>query len=536
MKTKNKFENLPHWVLKKWQNITNALAETIGITESKQTEIVLLDSREFLLNAFINSPLMKSLSNLSTGKYVDVNDSFCRVSEFSKEEVIGKTAIELGWISKDERMQLMQKVQRDGSVNGIELLLRSKNGKSIIARYWGTVVHSAQGDMLYSAAEDITERKEVEAALQDSEKRFRNILQDIKSVAVQGYAPDGITTYWNKASEILYGFTAQEAIGRNLLDLIIPAEMKDHVSEGIKWMEETGQPVPSSELVLKRKDGSSVSVYSHHTIVQVPGRAQELFCIDIDLTERVQAEEKILELNRGLDLRVKQRTEELEKANEELEAFSYSVSHDLKAPLRHISGFIQLFLENKPKDLSDEQLGFLEVISTSASDMEKLIDGILTFSRLNSVGLQETRIRSSEMVQKVISFFDPETQNRKITFHVEPLPEVNGDEDLIRQVWTNLISNAIKYTSKKPEAVIEIGAVSNDSEITFYLKDNGAGFDMNYAEKLFGVFQRLHKTRDFEGVGIGLANVNRIVTRHGGHCRAEGEEDKGATFYFSLPK
>ena len=167
--------------------------------------------------------------------------------------------------------------------------------------------------------------------------------------------------------------------------------------------------------------------------------------------------------------------------------------------------------------------------------MGKLVDGILNFSKLNAIELQKTRIRSSEIVQQVIKFFDPEIQNRKITFQVETLPEVKADEELIRQVWINLISNAIKYTMKKPEAVIEIGSSSTDNEITFYIKDNGAGFNMKYAEKLFGVFQRLHKTSDFEGVGIGLANVNRIVTRHGGHCRAEGEVDKGATFYFSMP-
>jgi len=279
--------------------------------------------------------------------------------------------------------------------------------------------------------------------------------------------------------------------------------------------------------------GKTFEIY-HTGMIHTAQKAMlEVF---VDITERKLAEKEILELNSNLELRVKQRTLELEAANKELETFSYSISHDLKAPLRHITGFIGLFLENKSKELSKEDLGYLEVISSSASEMGKLVDGILNFSKLNAIELQKTRIRSSEIVQQVIKFFDPEIQNRKITFQVETLPEVKADEELIRQVWINLISNAIKYTMKKPEAVIEIGSSSTDNEITFYIKDNGAGFNMKYAEKLFGVFQRLHKTSDFEGVGIGLANVNRIVTRHGGHCRAEGDVDKGATFYFSLPK
>lgn len=254
-----------------------------------------------------------------------------------------------------------------------------------------------------------------------------------------------------------------------------------------------------------------------------------------DITERKQSEAKILELNRDLELRVMQRTSELEAPNKELETFSYSVSHDLKAPLRHISAFIQLLLENITTELTKEQLGYLDIVSSSASDMGNLIDGILNFSRLNAIELQKKTICSSDMVQQVIKFFEPDVQNRIIKFKVESLPDINGDEGLLRQVWINLISNAIKYSMKRPEAIIEIGSFSGDNEDTFFVKDNGAGFNMKYAEKLFGVFNRLHQASDFEGVGIGLANVNRIITRHGGRCRAEGEVDKGATFYFTLP-
>ncbi|MCX6306850.1 MAG: ATP-binding protein [Bacteroidetes bacterium] len=252
--------------------------------------------------------------------------------------------------------------------------------------------------------------------------------------------------------------------------------------------------------------------------------------------KRKKAEKEIIELNQELDHRVKQRTTELEEANKELETFSYSVSHDLKAPLRHIKGFIDLFLEKKSAELTDEELGYLNKISGSATNMSLLIDAILSFSRLSQTEIRKTTIRSNAMVQQVLKYCEPDIHGRNIIFNVAALPDVKGDEELIRQVWTNLLSNAIKYTGKKSEAVVDIGSTSTEEETTFFVKDNGAGFNMKYAEKLFGMFQRLHKSRDFEGVGIGLANVNRIVRRHGGTCRAEGETDKGAAFYFSLPK
>ena len=254
-----------------------------------------------------------------------------------------------------------------------------------------------------------------------------------------------------------------------------------------------------------------------------------------DISDRKQSEKELRELNNELDTRVQQRTTELEAAIKELETFSYSVSHDLKAPLRHINGFLEIFLEKTSANFTEEELGYLKNISRSASEMGLLIDAILSFSRLNQAELRKTRIQSSVMVRQVINFFEPEIQNRQITFHVEPLHDVQGDEGLIRQVWTNLISNAIKYTGKKSEAIIEIGSFSTPTETAFFVKDNGAGFNMKYVHKLFGVFQRLHKSREFDGIGIGLANVNRIVKRHGGHCRAEGEQDKGATFHFSIP-
>ncbi len=253
------------------------------------------------------------------------------------------------------------------------------------------------------------------------------------------------------------------------------------------------------------------------------------------IVSRKKAEVEIIKINSELEQRVADRTAALELANKELEAFSYSVSHDLRAPLRHISGFISLFLDNKTTQLTEEERGYLDIVSKSTDEMGNLIDALLSFSKLNRTELRKTTIDTRHMIKQGLQLFTPEIEARAIELQIPLLPDSFGDYQLISQVWINLISNSIKYTRKKEQAVIEIGSIADNGETVFFVKDNGAGFNMKYADKLFRVFQRLHKQQDFDGIGIGLANINRIVSRHGGRCWAEGETGKGATFYFSLP-
>jgi signal transduction histidine kinase len=221
-------------------------------------------------------------------------------------------------------------------------------------------------------------------------------------------------------------------------------------------------------------------------------------------------------------------------ANKELEAFSYSVSHDLRAPLRHIGGFVDLLIKNNGPQLNESGLRYLNIISESSHEMGNLIDALLSFSRLSRSEMQKTKINSKEMVNKVLKTFSEDLKGRNVEFNINDLPDAYGDENLISLVWTNLISNALKYSKNKEKTVINIGGETGMDTTMFYIRDNGAGFDMKYADKLFGVFQRLHKARDFEGIGIGLANVHRIITRHNGNCWAESEVGNGATFHFSL--
>ncbi|MEO8331388.1 MAG: CHASE3 domain-containing protein [Gallionella sp.] len=244
-----------------------------------------------------------------------------------------------------------------------------------------------------------------------------------------------------------------------------------------------------------------------------------------DITERKRAMDELKKLN-----------EEIKSSNKELEAFSYSVSHDLRAPLRSIAGFVELLKKYGYANADEKSKHYMEVISSSAVQMGRLIDDILTFSRIGRIEMLMTRVSLDHLVQEALKTLQPEIAGREIIWKISPLPKVEGERAMLQLVLVNLISNALKYSRPRATAVIEVGARTDGNENTFYVKDNGVGFDMHYVDKLFGLFQRLHRPEEFEGTGVGLANVQRIIQRHGGRVWAEGKVDEGATFYFSIPK
>jgi light-regulated signal transduction histidine kinase (bacteriophytochrome) len=261
-----------------------------------------------------------------------------------------------------------------------------------------------------------------------------------------------------------------------------------------------------------------------------------IFILSVDVTEKRRQEEELRIHREHLEELVTHRTAQLDAVNKELEAFSYSVSHDLRAPLRHIHGFVNLLAKGTSDNLDEKNRSYLEVIRQSAERMGKLIDDLLSFSRASRAGLVKLPLDMKRAFSEVINEMSPEVQGRNVDWQVDEMPEVEADPALLRLVIINLISNALKYTRTREQARIHASWLpGNDGEVIFFVQDNGVGFDMKYQDKLFGVFQRLHRVEEFEGTGIGLANVRRIIQRHGGRTWAEGQVGSGATFYFSLP-
>jgi len=264
--------------------------------------------------------------------------------------------------------------------------------------------------------------------------------------------------------------------------------------------------------------------------------AQEWIGSITDIDDRRKAEFEVLTLNMELERRVSERTAQLEIANKDLESFSYSVSHDLRAPVRAVAGFSAILRNTQGDELGAESRRLLDIISSEANRMGMLIDDLLSFSRLGRQAMQMRNMDMGQLVQKTFEQLNLEQSGPPLQFRLGQLPQAEGDRTLLGQVWANLLSNALKFTAKREEAMIEVGAISDDEKFTFFVRDNGAGFDPRYKDKLFGVFQRLHGTSEFAGNGVGLALVQRIIHRHGGRVWAEGKPDAGATFYFTLPR
>jgi PAS domain S-box-containing protein len=404
----------------------------------------------------------------------------------------------------------LQGLRKDGSEFPLELSLAG----------WQT----KEGNFYTGIARDISERKETEAV-----RRHLAAIVESSDDAIIGTTLQGLVTSWNKGAERLYGYTPREMVGRPI-SLLVPSERLNEVPQLLRRIQRS-EHVEHYETVRRRADDRLIDIsFTMSPLRALDGSITGASSIERDITPHKQAEREILRLNDEL----RRRAVEAEAANKELEAFSYTVSHDLRAPLRAIDGFARILLEDHAPRFAPDARRYLDLVRNNAQQMGHLIDDLLAFSRLSRQPLRKQPVALPELVQRVFDDLSREEPARKVTLALGDLPACQADPALLKQVFVNLLANALKYSRRRAEAVIEIGCRQEPGEHAYYVKDNGVGFDMQYAHKLFGVFQRLHRAEDYEGTGVGLATVQRIIHRHGGRIWAEAAVDQGATFYFTL--
>ena len=455
------------------------------------------------------------------------------------EDVLGKPFEETYWWAYSEAVQRRLRASINRAAQGepvrYDAQVRAAEGQLIWIDFSVYPLRDETGQItfLVPSANVINERKQTEEALRESQRQFRDRTESLPQL-VWTCMPDGRCDYLSPQWVAYTGIPEQSQLGYGWAEQLHP---DDRAHGTGAWMEavRTGGNL-DVEFRVRRADG----VYRRFKTRAVPmrnstGQIVKWFGTNTDVEELKSAQDEIRRLNIGLEQRVVERTAQLQAANKELEAFSYSVSHDLRAPLRGVDSFSRMVLEDYGPKLDGEGRRLLNVVCGEARRMGQLIDDLLAFARMGRQEMKTTTFDIAAMARTVFGSLNTPTRERVKTFEVKPLPPAHGDRSMMQQVLVNLLANAVKFSAGQPAPAIEIGGSTVDGFNTYYVKDNGAGFDPRFTHKLFGVFQRLHSEDEFPGTGVGLALVQRIILRHGGKVWAEGNLNAGATFYFTLP-
>ena len=488
-------------------NVFGAIAAVRDISAQKK-----LDEKLHETSAYARSLIEASLDPLfiisPEGKITGVNRATEVVTGVTREWLID-TDFSTYFTEPHKAQAGYRKVLKEGLVRDFPLSIHDASGKVTDVSFNASVYKDALGVVrgIFAVARDVTETKKI--------SHYARSLIEASQDPLVTISPEGKITDMNEAAIKVTGVSRELLLGSDFSNYFTePQKAHDAYEQAFKLGFITDYP-----LTIKSKEGKLTDVlYNASVYKDDKGNVLGITAAARDYTIAKKA------------------TEEAAKANKEMEAFSFSVSHDLRSPLRAIDGFAQILVEKYSDKFDDEGKRIILIIKESTVQMGKLIDDLLSFSRLGRTEIKKNPVIMGPIVDEVYKELKKYSPNRVIEFTIHDLPDSRADIDMIRMVWTNLISNAIKFTNKKEKAQIEVGGKIDNDFVTYYIKDNGAGFDMKYVDKLFGVFQRLHSTEEFEGTGIGLANIKRIVERHGGKVWAEGKVNEGATIYFSLPK
>jgi PAS domain S-box-containing protein len=493
-------------------------------------------SRSALLSAIVDSSDDAIVSKDLNGVIMSWNKGAERVFGYSSDEAVGQSiTIVIPPDRLHEEPNILDRIRRGERIEHYETVRRRKDGTLIDIALTVSPVRNADGKVIGASkiARDITATKRIERALREREEVLAHQarLLDVTHEPIFTWRLNGGIEFWNRGAELLYGWTAEEARGRvshDLLQTIHPipfAEILNELNQNGQW---------TGELTHTTRDGRMVNVDSRHMLVRMPDGEPLVLESNRDITERRKTDEALRTLAANLEEMVRERTAQLEAANRELQSFSYSISHDLRAPLRSIEGFSNMLLRDYPEKFDARAKDLFGRIQANTVRMGKLIESMLSLTRVSRAELHREQIDLGAIAASAIEELRVREGGRSVSTRIDRPVFANGDPALLRSAMENLLGNAWKFTRRAAEARIEFGREHRDGRVVFYVRDNGVGFDTAYKDQLFVPFHRLHRAQDFEGTGIGLATVARIIHRHGGDIWAESEPGQGTVFYFTL--